>query len=357
MEHLPNIPTGDLNPYQRVELGTLRCPPFHATLRHESTDLAYLLGAWAAVTEIGRKSDDRISYASQDPRQLALVEERLVRVAGKAPTHQEITIHGIDYQRITLHSEEVAHHFQRITADNSRVPWEHLGTERECINYLRGIFDHGGWIFTEASAGIGLNKRDGEYLLRDIGRVFAKVGILPLISDTNVPSLRLKERNEWMLFASKIGLSLPERQKAAQALADRPALKNHFGVEHYGAVLRCLETGSPSASAISEVTGVPANSVRDWIIRGQKPPVVKRKEIIDAYSETMANPDVVNFVYRRLGASSQLARECGARTSLQNVKDRALQESANFDRIYGDDSRLAEVLIGSWATPARRPLA
>ena len=74
MEHLPNIPTGDLNPYQRVELGTLRCPPFHATLRHESTDLAHLLGAWAAVTEIGREPDDRISYASQDPRQLAVVE-------------------------------------------------------------------------------------------------------------------------------------------------------------------------------------------------------------------------------------------------------------------------------------------
>jgi hypothetical protein len=87
--------------------------------------------------------------------------------------------------------------------------------------------------------------------------------------------------------------------------------------------------------------------VRDWIIRGQKPPVVKRKEIIDAYSETMAKPEVVNFVYRHLGASSQLARECGMKTSIEQVQDSALQESASIERIYGDDLRLAELLLGS----------
>ena len=357
MAQLPNIPTADLNPHQKVELRTLQSPFLHATLRRESTDLAYLLGAWAAFTEVGSTSDDRISYASKDHRQLALIEERFARVAGKAPTHQEIILNGAPYQRITLHSEEVAHHFQRITANNSRVPWEHLGTEVERIHYLRGIFDHGGWIFTQTSPGIGLNKQEGEHLLRDIGRVFAKIGILPLVTDTNVPSLRLKERTEWVLFASKIGLSLPERQQDAQSLADRPAWKNYFGLEHYAAVQRCLEAGTTSAGAISEITGVPANSVRDWIIRGQKPPVVKRKEIIDAYSEKMANPDVIHLVYRHLGASSALARECGKRASLKAVTGVVFQETDTIHRIYGDDARIAELVLGSWATPAQKPHA
>ena len=347
MAHLPNIPTADLNHHQKVELETLQSTPLHATLRRESTDLAYLLGAWAAFTGVGSTSDGRISYASKDHRQLALIEERFARVAGKAPTHQEIILNGAPYQRITLHCEEVAHHFQRMTANNSRVPWEHLGTEAERVHYLRGIFDHGGWIFTQISPGIGLNKQDGEHLLRDIGRVFVKIGIFPLVTDTNVPSLRLKERAEWVLFASKIGLSLPERQRDAQSLANRPSWKNCFGLEHYAAVQRCLKTGTTSAGAISEMTGVPANSVRDWIIRGQKPPVVKRKEIIDAFSERMADPDVIHFVYRHLGASSALARECGEKASLKAVIDLAHQESGTIHRIYGDNARIAELLLGS----------
>lgn len=352
MAQLLNIPTADLNPHPKIALGALQSPSLHATLRRESTDLAYLLGAWAAFTGVGSTSDDRISYASKDHRQLALIEERFARVTGKAPTHQEIILKGAPYQRITLHSEEVAQHFQRTTANNSHVPWEHLGTEAERIHYLRGIFDHGGWIFTQTSPGIGLNKQEGEHLLRDIGRVFVKIGIFPLVTDTNVPSLRLKERAEWVLFASKIGLSLPERQRDAQSLADRPAWKNYFGLEHYAAVQRCLETGTTSAGAISEITGVPANSVRDWIIRGQKPPVVKRKEIIDEYSQKMADPNVIHFVYRHLGASSQLARECGKRASLKAVKDVAHQERGAIHRIYGDNARIAELLLGSWTTPA-----
>jgi hypothetical protein len=351
MELSPYLPTSDLNPHQKQELGTLQCPSLHATLRRENTDLAYLLGAWAATATVGVQPDDRIAYASKDIRQTALVEERMVRVVGKSPSHQHIVLNGEPYQRIMLHNEEVAQHFHRVTAHNSRLPWEHIGTEQECIHYLRGMFDHGGWIFHGSSSGIGIKKRDGEHLMRDIGRVFAKIGIFPLISYGELPTLRLKEKNDWALFAAKIGLSLPDRQQEAQALADLPSLKNHFGLKDYAAVQRCIEAGNLSASAISKSTGVPANSVRDWIIRGQKPPVVKRKEIIDAYSQTMANPDVVNFVYRHLGASSQLARECGMRTSIERVTDIALQESSSIGRIYGDDSRLAKLLLGSWATP------
>lgn len=357
MDPLHHLPNHDLNPHQRAELGSLKCASFHATLRRENPDLAYLLGAWTANTAVGGQPDSRISYASKDPKQLTLVEEPLTRLAGKAPYRETISLHGVLYQRTTLHNEEVAHHFQRVTAYNSRVPWEHLGTQQECIYYLRGIFDHGGWIFTGPSAGIGFNKSEGDHLLRDIARVCAKVGLLPLVSYGKVPSLRFKERTEWSLFASTIQLSLPERQQEAQALASTPSKKNHFGLDDYAAVTRSLESGRIAARDITHDTGVPTNTVRDWIIRGQKPPVVKRKEIIDAFSEKMANPDVISFVYRHLGASSALARECGLRTSLNKVTDIARQERENIERIYGDDARLAELLLGAWAMRCQKPLA
>lgn len=351
MNQLNTLPPGELNPYQRAELATLATPTFQAHLRRESLELAYLFGAWTACTEIGGKPDNRISFASQDHRQLTLLHDRIFAVTGKAPCHQEVEIHGTPYRRIVLHNEEVAQHFQRATAFNSRVPWEHLGTEAELISYLRGMFDHGGWIFTGSSAGIGINKMDGEHLLRDVSRVFAKVGLLPLIHDNPVASLRLKEITEWKLFAEKVPLSIPERQQVVLTLATRQSLKNHFTVADYDAVCQGYNSEGMNAAQISRTTGIPANSVRDWMIRGQKPPAVKRRDLIDAFSARMPNPEVINFVYRSLGASSGLAIECGRRTPMEKAVSFAREVTENQAVLYGNDERIAKALLGSWAKP------
>lgn len=351
MTQLNTPPPGELNPYQRIELGTLQVPAFHAHLRRESADLAYLLGAWAGCTEIGGKPDNRISFASQDERQISLLNERIISVTGKSACHQSVDIHGRAYLRLVVHNEDIAHHFQRVTAYNSRVPWEHLGTEGERINYIRGIFDHSGWMFSGSSSGIGINKVDGEYLLRDISRVFVKVGLLPLILDHPVPSLRLKEITEWQTFAEKVPLSLPDRQRVAFILAHRPSQKNHFTVADYETVRQGYQSEGMNPAQIARTTGIPANSVRDWMIRGQKPPAVKRKEIIDTFSASMPNSDVMNAVYRTLGASSELARECSKRVTPERVvafahglKDNAL--------LYGNDELIARDLLGGWAKPS-----
>ena len=339
----------ELNPYQRAELDTLAMPALQTHLRRESLELAYLLGAWTACTEVGGKPDTRISFASRDERQLRLLHDRILAVTGKAPHQQEVEIHGTPYQRIVLNNEGVAHHFQSVTAYNSRVPWEHLGTKAELISYIQGMFDHGGWVFTGSSAGIGINKMDGEHLLRDVSRVLAKVGLLPLIHDYPVASLRLKEITEWRLFAEKIPLSIPERQLLVHTLATRHSLKNHFTVADYETVRQGYEWEGMSPSQISRATGIPANSVRDWMIRGQKPPAVKRRDIIDGFSAGMPNPEVINLVYRTLGASSDLAIECGRRASLGKVVWFVKQVQENHATVYGNDELIAEVLLGSWA--------
>jgi hypothetical protein len=342
-------PSGELSPHQRVELDTLRVPTFHSHLRKESVDLAYLLGAWVGCTEIGGKPDNRVSFATQDPRQVELIEQRMISVVGRAPNLQEVEIHGVAYKRLVLHSEEIAHHFQRITAFNSRVPWEHLGTADEMIHFVRGMFDHGGWVFTGSSAGIGINKKDGEYLLRDVGRLLARIGILPIISFHEAVSLRLKEQTEWRTFAEKIELSIPERREIVKTLAQRHSSRNHFIVKDYEMVKHAYETLGWAPSKIAHATGVPANSVRDWVIRGQKPPAVKRKEIIDSYSATMPNPEVITAVYRALGASSGLAVECGKRVTVEKVNALARQLDNDSAMLYGNDERIAHELLGSWA--------
>lgn len=350
MKQVHSLPPGELNPYQRDELATLAAPAFQATLRRESLDLAYLLGAWTACTEIGGKPDNRVSFASQDGRQLDLLSKRIHAVMGRMPCHQEVEIHGTPYKRIVLHDEEVARHFQRVTAFNSRVPWEHLGTEAECTSYIRGMFDHGGWICAGSSPGIGINKIDGEHLLRDASRVFVKVGFLPLLHGHPVPSLRLKEITEWQTFAEKISLSLPERRQVVETLATRPHSRNHFTVTDYELVRESYDRQGMSPAMIARTTGVPANSVRDWMIRGQKPPAVKRKETLDAVSAQMPNPDVINLVYRTFGASSGLAMECGRRASPQKVVSFTEQLEQDRAILYGNDERIAQALLGSWAS-------
>lgn len=344
-----HAPAGELNPHQRSELASLQVPMFQSHLRRESTELAYLLGAWMGCTEVGGKPDQRISFASQDEREVALIKERVFLLTGKIPAEQHIDIHGTPYIRVVVHSEEIAAHFQRVTAYNSRVPWEHLGTEAEILHYLKGMFDHGGWIFTGSSAGIGINKIDGEYLLRDVARVFTKVGMLPLVHDKEVTSLRLKECTEWQTFADKVSLSIPERQQVVQTLASLPSFKNHFSVADYEAVRHLYAGAGWNPARIARHTGIPANSVRDWMVRGQKPPAVKRKEVIDAFAATMPNPEVMNLVYRSLGASSALAVECGRRAKPEHVAAFAREVASNYDLLYGNDERIAEILLGGWA--------
>jgi hypothetical protein len=331
---------------QGTELGTLEAPTFHSHIRRESADLAYLLGAWVGCTEVGGKPDNRVSFAAQDPRQLELIKQRMISVAGRVPNRQDVEIHGVPYTRLVLHSEEVAQHFQRVTAFNSRVPWEHLGTEAEKIHFIRGMFDHGGWVFTGSSAGIGINKVGGEYLLRDVGRLFARVGMLPIISVSEAVSLRLKEQTEWQAFATKIQLGLPERQEVVNQLAQRRSERNHFTVTDYETVRRAHDELGWTPSKIAHATGVPANSIRDWVIRGQKPPAVKRKEILEAYSATMPNPEVINVAYRTLGCSSELAVECGKRLTLEQVIVLAHKLQAGDLSLYGNDERIALAMLG-----------
>ena len=329
------------------ELAQLRPYRLEATLRRENVDLAYLLGAWTSMTEMGGQDWLTMSFTSQDHRQLALIQQRISALFDKTPPFQPFSIHGLPYLRLNVPSSELAQHVREVTSGNTRVPWEHLGTEAECISFLQGIFDHGGWVFTGKSGAIGFNKKGGDELLQDLCRVFARVGIRPIVVYGEVSSLKLKDQKEWKGFFTRVPLSLPDRQEAVKSLAARTSTRSHYGDEEYASVMSFAEASGLTYREIGEATGIPLNTVRAWLLYGQKPPAVKRAQIIEEFGTALGDPEVVNFVYRVLGSSPEVARRCGRRCSLDTIQHTLAKAAVSQKDIYGSDDTIADLLMGA----------
>ena len=325
-------------------LSTLRNSSLEHTLRRENTSLAYLLGAWATLTETGCTESGRISYASRERAQVELIKNELESLLSYAPTPHTVTIGGRLYHRIELRHEELAKHIYATTNHNNRIPWEHLGTKQECASFLRGVFDHGGWVFAGRSASIGIGKKDGHELLVDMTRVFIRIDLRPLIAEGEVTRLKLRERTEWSHFTEVVGASLGSRKQELKELCATPAMKNHFTVEDFRAVVACVQSGIDTPSDISRLTTIPANTVRDWLYRGQMPPVMKRQMAINENTKHLPHNDVINYIYRDLGGSSALAREFAVKMPLPIAKDRIERSAGGLSAMYGDDKKIRSAL-------------
>jgi hypothetical protein len=336
----PETPT-----YPDHDLARLRSPCLHATLRRESIDLAYLLGAWASMVETGTQDWASMSFTSQDPRQLALIQTRVNALLGETPPLLPFSIHGVPYLRMNVPSVELTPHVREVTAGNTRIPWEHLGTEAECASFLQGVFDHGGWVHTGKCSGIGFNKKGGETLLEDLCRVFARVGVLPIVVYGEVASLKLKDQSEWKAFAKAIHFSLDERGAAVSKLASRISSRPHYTEEEYETVMALGRTTSLNSREIGTQIGIPTNTVRGWLTYGQSPPVVKRARIIEGFTPALGSPEVVNYVYRALGASSKLARVCGASCTMRGIDQTLAAHPDQRELVYGNDERIAALLL------------
>lgn len=323
----------------------LSTAPLHVTLRRENHDLAYLLGAWTSMTEIGGQDWLTISFTSQDPHQLALLQQRVHALFGETPSLHPFSIHGLPYLRLNVPSAELAFHVREITSGNTRIPWEHLGTEDECKSFLKGLFDHGGWVYTGKSGGIGFNKKGGDALLEDLCRVFARVGVLPIVVYGEVPSLKLKDIAEWRTFSEQVELSLDDRREAVRMLASRPTGRAHYTEEDYSTVMELASPKTLSFREVGEVTGIPINTVRGWMVYNQKPPAVKRAQIIESFTTTLGSPEIVNAVYRELGSSSLLARACGISCDPRTIKETVPRLVAEREALYGNDDLISAKLL------------
>ena len=309
------------------------------SLRKPCVDLAYILGAWAAHTECGSSEQRHLSFASSRQDVIRMVGEALRRISDDKPKIER-TCGPAGCIRIRFLCPLLSAHVHTITANNARVPWEHLGTKNEQATFLQGLFDHAGWLSLGSSPGMGINKVGGASLLHDIARILYRAHIYPLVLDTSLPTLKLRERSDWITFREKIGLSASADQRDLNQLCTLRGGRRKFTVADYLNVIRLHENKLSSASEIALRTAVPVATVRDWTIRGQVPRVVRRFSALSAAEQRHEHPESIAFLFRSLGVSSSTARSIGTDFDLEAVKKTLQGARQSLSTLYGDDNAI-----------------
>lgn len=338
-------PTTDNHTRSRSHHDKDSAPSFNHALRSENTDLAYVLGAFAATTEIGTASPGRISFSSTENTRLELIRARFVSLLGTAPAAFDMDVHGNAYKRFTICNDEIANHFFSITKNNTRVPWEHLG-KTEIPHYLRGIFDHAGTITPDRKQGITIRKSDGEELLQDLSRAFLRIGIAPLFCGGTPPALRLLQQNEWERFEKKVGVSLQADKQNLEALCALPIKCRVYTVHDYETVMKEWRSGTP-ADVIPRITAIGRCSVNDWICGRSIPRAARRHYQAVEAAAAMPNPEVISQVYRVLGGSSECARACATRYAPEKVADLVARQKAHHSPLFTNDHEIFSALESS----------
>lgn len=310
-------PSADLSALGAPLRRSVRASSF---LRSPSADLAYILGAWAAHTEVGTPPQRLLSFCARSAGTLAPLVAALTIVSGERPLINRASVGAYVGHRIRCLCPLLSDHLHDVTANNTRVPWEHLATRAEQQSYLRGLFDQAGWISRSSSPGLGLNKVSGLPLMEEIGRVFFRLGIYPLVLGGNLPSVRLRDRGDWVLFRREVGLSVAAERHKLDALCARDGRKRSYTVEEYQHVMHLHAQRRLSEHSIARATGVPANTVRDWAERGQVPRVVRRFSELQATEDASPDPAVISLLFREYGVSSELARRVAGRMALSDVQ-------------------------------------
>lgn len=333
-----NVPKAP--PVESLSLG----PSAPFSLRSESESFAYILGAFLAHTEVGTKAGKQVSFASENRESLQIVAHHLRACFDYSPEINPIRIDDKDFHRLIVCSPALSRHLHTVTDDNQNVPWEHLETEKEQRAFLRAVFDQAGWMSCGSSPGIGINKTRGYDLLRDVARVAMSVGIYPLLSDATLATLRFRERRDWLVFEHTIGVSLSKDADKLSDLCTMRATKRSFEIEQFEGALRLARETNLSYSEIAKAIDVPVCSVRDWVKGRGTPAIVKRALALEPQVADLPDHRVITLLYRHLGSSSEVARQCAKVLRATEVSLRIEGDRERFSAVRGDSDAIAKLL-------------
>ena len=329
---------------EQLKLPERRNAAVRPLLRQPSEDLAYVIGAWAATSEVGSPEQRHLSFCSLEERALSPLGDVLSRVSGEPSLPQATELHGAPAFRIRLRCPVLSEHLYAVTAANTRVAWEHIGSRQEFVAFVRGVFDNGGWISHGSSPGFGINKVAGARLLEEIGQACFTLGLYPLISDGHLPSLKFRERSDWRELKDTVGFSRSADQTQLEQLCLLRSKKRSFSVEEYRSVVKLSEHGNLSPAAISGRTGVPANTVRDWIVRGQVPRMALRCTQLESARKSLGDLSVIPLLYRQFGASSDCARACAKLFTQEQIQSVLYARTAEVAEAFGRDHEIKRIL-------------
>ncbi len=310
-----------------------------------STDFAYLLGAYAGSSEVGYKQRWRI--VEQEPEIVEHVYNVAKEIYSSKAEIRESKIGSRDVKSFQLSSVELMRYLNEITSGNTRIPWEHLCTDAERIEFMRGFFDLCGSVFISNLGGrysvprLEACKANNPDLIQDFTLLLGKLGILPNYQSPDYyfrdqkSGKRQKRGKRHMLRISgerniqrfkELGGFTSERKsiRLQNCIAEGFHVKEWDYEDYYTA--RELRDKGLSFKKISEQTGIPSGTIGSWFHKGSKrtPLVPKRVvwyEEFQELAERMPDPEVIGLLYRDMGCPSTRARIIAKRRTIDEVRE------------------------------------
>ncbi|MDD5112377.1 MAG: hypothetical protein PHG85_07525, partial [Candidatus Altiarchaeota archaeon] len=296
--------------------------------KSESTSLAYLLGARAAITTTKSRTASFV-FSHTDDDVAAKAGSAVKTVFKRDATVGDHELGGAVYHKVSSYSRLLGRHIDHVTQNNTRIPWEHLVSREERLAFINGFLDFTGSIthrLLKMKGGdvkyplLHVEKLGNEGFIKDFAVLLKDVGVLSVV---NGDTLRIQGRRDleklrgYDIFTSK------KTQEKLDGLLAQPFERPSYPPEKYREVMNyCEQHHGAKPAEISKATGVSWVCARDWSRGLKKPESVKRLEELQKIEGEMPDRDVIGYLYR-LGAGSMLARTiAGVQKDVNKVREK-----------------------------------
>lgn len=301
-----------------------RGPPFRPT----STDMEFLDSIKSTI-EVVTGETPKCHYPKQEKPQLK----------GDVKASSGERKKGEEYGYVECSKRYFVEPLKDITCGKTRVPWEHLVTDEERKEFLRGFLRVLGSVSTRPIDDrkyprLTISKESApRSLMTDLQILFKRGGITSRLFDTaRGPQVIIEgSYNLQKLLDEHIITSQEDRSNLETRLSETKDRVRVYTPQEYDTVMGyedSEEHKSAKWTAIGKACGIecgvepiPRLQVTQWLEKGVKPPLVKALEEIEDIEARNPDVDVIGFVYRHIRANSTFARIIARRHNMQEVQE------------------------------------
>jgi len=302
-------------PASTEELSKFRRAHAYTIPREESVSFAYLLGALAARTERGIALN-RLAFTSYEHREVELAVRAVTDTFNTEPEILLRNVNGVSVWTAIFSSSLVAQHISTVSANNSRIPWEHIGTTAEKRAFLQALFDGMGSVAVGiGSDGIILRKDNSRELFREVAKLLYGFGIMGRLStegslEPTEPScavFRLMDPDEWRRFDQEVGFRVESKVTLLAKLTAIQRVRPSATADAYDRVMERYAAHGWGALSRLDDLGVTTSQAKRWISRAGQPRSVTRRNELLAQIEGSTDGDII-CAHFRAAHSSEDAR-------------------------------------------------
>ncbi len=313
--------------------------------RIESTSFAYLLGAYCGSVHSGHS----IYHFRPEVGELEVAKriaegfESVVASKAKITMSKKTSRGDQPLYEVNCLSLPMSRHMNTVSAGNTRVPWEHLGTESERIAFLRGVFDLNSSVGVKQAKTLSVQKTKGEFLIVELAHVLMRVGIVPRVTTGKKAFLQINEVRDLRAFAERIGLTDPIQQQRLESIGSREVTRATYSADTYRRAKNYWMTNPQSTNEqVAKAINVTYDTIRSWRDRGVVPKeILRANELNTLLIGHEKQVDLICVLYREGGLSSAQSRDAASwatelqtREVLEMLKEESIEPRTNPELVW-----------------------